>query len=143
MGLASYPHMLYIERAEVMLGEVEWALPSTHSAKGSWSMWVEKAFTYTDVGEYGPHIRSPPKDWGSGRSLPPILLLLCTLATLFTTVASSYSIWLQLKHYFKPRLQRYVVRILIMYVTIILPQAAAICCLVHDILIFTATRRDD
>lgn len=84
-------------------------------------MWDEKAFTLIGVGNYGPHIREPPEDWGSGRSLPPALLLLCTLATLFTTVVSSYSVWLQLKHYFKPRLQRYVVRILIMLVLVILP----------------------
>ncbi|KAI3625301.1 hypothetical protein CBS9595_000662 [Malassezia furfur] len=54
------------------------------------------------------------RDEGSGRSLPIRLLLLCTCATLFTTVYSSYSIWLQLKHYYKPFLQRYVVRILVM-----------------------------
>lgn len=58
------------------------------------------------------------RDEGSGRSLPIRLLLLCTCATLFTTVYSSYSIWLQLKHYYKPFLQRYVVRILVMYVHI-------------------------
>ncbi|WFD30092.1 hypothetical protein MSPP1_001106 [Malassezia sp. CBS 17886] len=57
---------------------------------------------------------SPPPDEGSGRSLPSELLLLCTCATIFTTVFSSYSVLQQLKHYYKPYLQRYVVRILIM-----------------------------
>lgn len=56
----------------------------------------------------------PPVDGGSGRSLPRALLALCTLATIFTTIVSLYSILLQLKHYYKPSLQRYVVRILIM-----------------------------
>lgn len=56
------------------------------------------------------------RDDGSGRSLPAYILILSTGATLFSTVFSSYSIWLQLKHYYKPYLQRYVVRILVMYV---------------------------
>lgn len=55
-----------------------------------------------------------PRDAGSGRSLPAELLFLCTCATLFTTVFSSYSILLQLKNYYKPYWQRYVVRILVM-----------------------------
>lgn len=53
---------------------------------------------------------------GSGRALPVELLWFCTLATIFTTIWSSYSVGLQLKHYYRPRLQRYVVRILVMYV---------------------------
>lgn len=56
----------------------------------------------------------PAIDDGSGRSLPPELLLLCTIATVLTTWFSTYSLVLQLKHYYKPRLQRYVVRILVM-----------------------------
>ena len=59
-------------------------------------------------------IMAPPVDGGSGRSLPRSLLALCTLATIFTTIVSLYSILLQLKNYYKPSLQRYVVRILIM-----------------------------
>ena len=59
-------------------------------------------------------IMAPPVDGGSGRSLPRSLLALCTLATIFTIIVSLYSILLQLKNYYKPSLQRYVVRILIM-----------------------------
>ena len=56
----------------------------------------------------------PPPGPGSGRSLPAYLLFLCACATIFTCVASTLSVWLQLKHYYRPMLQRYVVRILIL-----------------------------
>ncbi|WFD05956.1 hypothetical protein MVES1_001294 [Malassezia vespertilionis] len=55
-----------------------------------------------------------PVDTGSGRALPSDLLLLCTCASIFTTLFSSYSVIRQLSHYYKPYLQRYVVRILVM-----------------------------
>ena len=60
---------------------------------------------------------APPVDGGSGRSLPTVLLAFCTLASTFTTCVTLYTVFLQLKHYYMPQLQRYVVRILIMYVS--------------------------
>ncbi|WFD41686.1 hypothetical protein MPSI1_000318 [Malassezia psittaci] len=53
-------------------------------------------------------------DHGAAGLLPADMLIPCTLATILTISISTYSIWLQLKHYYKPHLQRYVVRILVM-----------------------------
>ena len=55
------------------------------------------------------------------------------MATLCTTWLSVYSVILQLKHYYKPSLQRYVVRILVMYVTLQVPDVptnvSGLCCM--------------
>lgn len=56
---------------------------------------------------------------GSGTNLPPLVLLLATISAGFATVLSLWTIWLQLKNYRKITLQRFVVRILIMYVDVL------------------------
>ena len=55
-----------------------------------------------------------PEGPGTGRSLPPGILIACSLSTLFSTLFSFWLIWRQLKNYRKPNLQRYVVRLLVM-----------------------------
>ncbi|KAG9019517.1 hypothetical protein FRB90_001179 [Tulasnella sp. 427] len=60
---------------------------------------------------------SPPpteSDHGSGSSLSPEILLTSGIATLVACVVTATSIWLQLKNYRKPVLQRMVIRIMIM-----------------------------
>jgi hypothetical protein len=54
---------------------------------------------------------------GSGTNLPKAVLLLATISAALSTVLSLWTVWLQLKNYRKIALQRFVVRILIMYVT--------------------------
>ncbi|GAA5981455.1 hypothetical protein JCM11641_004768 [Rhodosporidiobolus odoratus] len=51
---------------------------------------------------------------GSGSHLPFSILLTATLSAGLSTLLSLWTVWLQLKHYHKPRLQRMVVRILVM-----------------------------
>ena len=53
----------------------------------------------TIKGDHGP---------GAGSALNPILLTFAGLSTLVATVASAMSIFLHLKNYRKPHLQRYV-----------------------------------
>ena len=52
---------------------------------------------------------------GSGSRLGQVAIILAGIASFAATVISLVSIWLQLKNYRKPLLQRHVVRILIMY----------------------------
>ncbi|GAA5946790.1 hypothetical protein JCM10213_009075 [Rhodosporidiobolus nylandii] len=56
----------------------------------------------------------PDTGAGSGAHLPPAVLLTATLSAGLSTILSLWTVWLQLKHYHKPRLQRMVVRILVM-----------------------------
>ena len=51
---------------------------------------------------------------GSGSALPLPVLILAGIATVVATIVSATSIFLQLKNYRKPTLQRYVVRLLLM-----------------------------
>ncbi|GAA5881472.1 hypothetical protein JCM1840_001100 [Sporobolomyces johnsonii] len=51
---------------------------------------------------------------GSGTNLPTSVLLAATISAVFSTLLSLATVWLQLKHYHRPRLQRFVVRILCM-----------------------------
>ncbi|KAM0786991.1 hypothetical protein ACM66B_002409 [Microbotryomycetes sp. NB124-2] len=51
---------------------------------------------------------------GTGMNLPSTVLTLATASAAFSTVLSVWTVWLQLKNYRKIRLQRLVVRILIM-----------------------------
>ncbi|KAH8916603.1 DUF300-domain-containing protein [Atractiella rhizophila] len=63
------------------------------------------------------HVRDVPESdggGGSGEHLPPLILTLSTFSSLFATILSIYTIWLQLKNYRKVMLQRFVVRILVM-----------------------------
>ena len=83
----------------------------------------------------------PPPSPGAGRSLPGELLFLCSCCTIFTVVCSTYSVWLQLKHYYKPFLQRYVVRIMILCVAP--DQATLVLSCIHNIATFVAACRDD
>lgn len=87
----------------------------------------------TDAGPPWIAVQVPPQDSGTGKSLPSSFLTLCTMATLCTTWLSVYSVILQLKHYYKPSLQRYVVRILVMYVTLQVPDVptnvSGLCCM--------------
>ncbi|SNX86211.1 uncharacterized protein MEPE_04920 [Melanopsichium pennsylvanicum] len=55
-----------------------------------------------------------PEGAGSGRSLPVPLLIVSTVSAIFASIFSFYLIFLQLKNYRKPTLQRYVVRLLLM-----------------------------
>lgn len=50
-------------------------------------------------GKHGP---------GSGSSLPPLLLALAGVSTAFAVVVSAISVFMHLKNYRKPVLQRYV-----------------------------------
>ena len=52
---------------------------------------------------------------GAGSALPAPVLILAGLSTAFATIVSATSIYLQLKNYRKPLLQRYVIRLLLMY----------------------------
>lgn len=51
---------------------------------------------------------------GTGAGLPFWVLLVATISGAFSTIMSLWTVWLQLKHYHRPRLQRFVVRILVM-----------------------------
>ena len=51
---------------------------------------------------------------GTGSSLGKATIIVCGVAALLATLLSLLSVWLQLKNYRKPLLQRYVVRILLM-----------------------------
>ncbi|GAA6058395.1 hypothetical protein JCM3770_002471 [Rhodotorula araucariae] len=51
---------------------------------------------------------------GAGSHLPLAVLVAATISAGFSTILSIATVWLQLKHYHKPRLQRFVVRILVM-----------------------------
>jgi len=53
-------------------------------------------------------------DVGSGSHLPPAVLISATVSAGLSTILSLVTVWLQLKHYHRPRLQRFVVRILCM-----------------------------
>ncbi|GAA6019658.1 hypothetical protein JCM11491_004869 [Sporobolomyces phaffii] len=53
-------------------------------------------------------------DVGSGSHLPPAVLICATVSAALSTILSLVTVWLQLKHYHRPRLQRFVVRILVM-----------------------------
>lgn len=55
-------------------------------------------------------------DWegsGTGRSLPPIFLLIATISSLSATLLSLWAIYTHLKRYLKPNLQRHVVRLIL------------------------------
>ncbi|KAK0546200.1 hypothetical protein OC845_004720 [Tilletia horrida] len=56
----------------------------------------------------------PLEGGGSGRSLPFPLLATAAGCSIFATLLSFYSIYAQLRAYYKPTLQRYTVRILVM-----------------------------
>ncbi|GAA5867370.1 hypothetical protein JCM8547_003323 [Rhodosporidiobolus lusitaniae] len=56
----------------------------------------------------------PDAGAGSGSHLPFFVLLAASLAAGGSTLLSLWTVWLQLKHYHRPRLQRMVVRILVM-----------------------------
>ncbi|GAA6005875.1 hypothetical protein JCM10207_007260 [Rhodosporidiobolus poonsookiae] len=51
---------------------------------------------------------------GSGSNLPLPVLITATVSAGLSTLLSLWTVWLQLKHYHRPRLQRMVVRILVM-----------------------------
>ncbi|GAA5852599.1 hypothetical protein JCM9279_005524 [Rhodotorula babjevae] len=51
---------------------------------------------------------------GSGSQLPLAVLITATISAGLSTILSIATVWLQLKHYHKPRLERLVVRILVM-----------------------------
>ncbi|GAA5879900.1 hypothetical protein JCM16303_004390 [Sporobolomyces ruberrimus] len=51
---------------------------------------------------------------GSGSHLPKAVLISATVSAALSTILSLVTVWLQLKHYHRPRLQRFVVRILLM-----------------------------
>lgn len=53
---------------------------------------------------------------GVGGDLPTGVLIAASISAGLSTVLSLATVWLQLKHYYKPRLQRLVVRILVMSV---------------------------
>lgn len=54
-----------------------------------------------------------PDGSGTGRSLPPYLLIIASLCSLFATLLSLTSIYSHLKNYRKPHLQRFVVRLIL------------------------------
>ncbi|CAO1621747.1 unnamed protein product [Sympodiomycopsis kandeliae] len=54
-----------------------------------------------------------PDGPGTGRSLPPSLLIIATVSSLSATVLSLIAIYSHLKRYLKPHLQRHVVRLLL------------------------------
>lgn len=56
---------------------------------------------------------APP---GSGTNLPKSVLIVATIAAGLSTLLSLWTVWLQLKNYRKITLQRFVVRILMMWV---------------------------
>jgi len=58
---------------------------------------------------------------GSGSQLPLSVLITATISAGLSTILSIATVWLQLKHYHKPRLQRLVVRILVMCVLALVP----------------------
>lgn len=53
---------------------------------------------------------------GVGGDLPTGVLIAASISAGLSTILSLATVWLQLKHYYKPRLQRLVVRILVMSV---------------------------
>lgn len=53
---------------------------------------------------------------GVGGDLPMGVLIAASISAGLSTILSLATVWLQLKHYYKPRLQRLVVRILVMSV---------------------------
>ncbi|GAA5958399.1 hypothetical protein JCM21900_002182 [Sporobolomyces salmonicolor] len=59
----------------------------------------------------GTAAAGPP---GSGTNLPTSVLVAATVSAVFSTLLSLATVYLQLKHYHRPRLQRFVVRILCM-----------------------------
>jgi hypothetical protein len=61
-------------------------------------------------------VDASPGGSGAGSSLPPALLWTSLACTLFSTLVSTWSIYLHLKGYRRPALQRLVVRIMVMYV---------------------------
>jgi hypothetical protein len=50
----------------------------------------------------------PDHGSGSGSALNPIILITAGISALVATVIATFSIWLQLKNYRRPILQRYV-----------------------------------
>lgn len=52
---------------------------------------------------------------GTGGHLPMPVLVSASISAGLSTILSLATVWLQLKHYHKPRLQRLVVRILVMW----------------------------
>ncbi|KZV62240.1 DUF300-domain-containing protein [Peniophora sp. CONT] len=56
----------------------------------------------------------PMAGGGSGNHLGPVLLILAGSATAIATIVSAWSIFLHLKNYRKPQLQRMVIRIMVM-----------------------------
>ncbi|GAA5914147.1 hypothetical protein JCM6882_004937 [Rhodosporidiobolus microsporus] len=57
---------------------------------------------------------APDTGAGSGAHLPFGVLLAATISAGGSSLLSLWTVWLQLKHYHRPRLQRFVVRILVM-----------------------------
>lgn len=57
---------------------------------------------------------SPNEDAGSGQNLSKPVLILATISAGLSTLLSLWTIYIQLKNYRKIRLQRLVVRILVM-----------------------------
>ena len=57
-------------------------------------------------------IKSPDHGSGSGSALHPAILITSGIAALVATVLATFSIWLQLKNYRRPILQRYVYDVL-------------------------------
>lgn len=80
----------------------------------STSQLVHPAHTFSSMNELGRDPSPAPSGDGSGRSLPPALLISCLIATVFSTVYSLFTINAQLRNYRKPILQRHVVRLLLM-----------------------------
>lgn len=82
-----------------------------------WAAWVG-ALTWLAEVARASDAASAVKDGGagagSGSKLPLWVLVSATVSAGLSTVLSVGTIWLQLKHYHKPRLQRLVVRILVM-----------------------------
>lgn len=80
-----------------------------------WVAWVAALAWLVDVVR-ASEAASVAKDGGagSGSKLPLWVLVSATISAGLSTVLSLGTIWLQLKHYHKPRLQRLVVRILVM-----------------------------
>ncbi|GAA6044171.1 hypothetical protein JCM8097_007217 [Rhodosporidiobolus ruineniae] len=56
----------------------------------------------------------PDPGAGSGSHLPAPVLVAATVSAGLATLLSLWTVWLQLRHYHRPRLQRFVVRILVM-----------------------------
>ncbi|GAA6056584.1 hypothetical protein NBRC10513_001056 [Rhodotorula toruloides] len=80
-----------------------------------WAAWFA-ALTWLATLANASEAASAAKDGGagSGSKLPLWVLVSATISAGLSTILSLGTIWLQLKHYHKPRLQRLVVRILVM-----------------------------